>query len=518
MNAAPAMIRLDDAEVFQEVLGFGGAFTEASAVNFYKLPPDVQNNVIELYFGKNGIGFTVGRVHINSCDFALESYSFDNIDGDFELTYFDTEVTHDNAFLLPFIRRAVAASERPIKLVASPWSPPAWMKVPVEVKNLTTGTSEYVSKMTGSAWPNGLIDTPQVKYAWARYISKWITAYNNKGVSVWSVTPQNEPEFAAPWDACLYTAEFQKDFIDHYLGPVLHSEHPDVLILGFDHNKDHLVTWTETLMVQQEESKKHQEKKKHEYVDGMAFHWYSGGARVEDGTYGYDAVNASHHLAPEALLLATEGCSCPGVEVGNWLRAERLAHDVMFDLQNHAQGWVDWNLLVDHEGGPNHLGNLCDAALVTNEDFTDIVVQPKFHYLAHFSKFVPPGAVRIKSTAVGNYHFAAVDPNIQAGVEVGMFGCERSVRQVWSFGAEVKTSAAQGRVLQLASAALTMDQSYDGTVRLCVARSNRLPRTALRLADCTDPAADFPTLVLNPLGQMVDTNTSLCLSFIGDVR
>ena len=245
---------------------------------------------------------------------------------------------------------------------------------------------------------------------------------------------------------------------------------------------------------------------------------YSGGARVEDGTYGYDAVNASHHLAPEALLLATEGCSCPGVEVGNWLRAERLAHDVMFDLQNHAQGWVDWNLLVNHEGGPNHLGNLCDAALVTNEDFTDIVVQPKFYYLAHFSKFVPPGAVRIKSTAVGNFHFAAVDPNIQAGVEVGMYGCERSVRQAWSFGAEVKTSAAQGRVLQLASAALTMDQSYDGTVRLCVARSNRLPRTALRLADCTDPAADFPTLVLNPLGQMVDTNTSLCLSFIGDVR
>lgn len=252
---------------------------------------------------------------------------------------------------------------------------------------------------------------------------------------------------------------------------------------------------------------------------------------MEDGTYGYDAINASHHLVPEGLLIASEGCSCPGVELGNWLRAERLGHDIMFDLQNHAQGWIDWNLLLDHKGGPNHLKNFCDAALIANKDFSDITVQPTYHYMGHFSRFIPPGAVRIGSTAVGNYNFEAMDPNIQAGVEVGMYACERSVRQVWRLespaglgsgavasksGEEVQTGPSR---IQLATRALTQDQSYEGTVQLCVAQSARLPdRTAVRLADCTDTRATFLHVSQNRLGQLVDKNTSHCLSFIGDVR
>jgi hypothetical protein len=248
---------------------------------------------------------------------------------------------------------------------------------------------------------------------------------------------------------------------------------------------------------------------------------------VEDGTYGYDAINASHYLAPDAVLLATEGCSCPGVELGNWLRAERLGHDVMYDLQNHAQGWIDWNLLVDPLGGPNHLKNYCDAALVVNQDSTDVIVQPKYHYMAHFSKFIPPGAERVATAAVGNYNFQEMDPNIQAGVEIGMYACERSVRQTWrivlpmnvnSEISAVPLATTPGR-LQLATAALTQDVTYTGTVHLCVAQSARLPdRNALRLADCTDTRAIFLHVTQNDLGQIVDAATKLCVSFIGDVR
>lgn len=238
---------------------------------------------------------------------------------------------------------------------------------------------------------------------------------------------------------------------------------------------------------------------------------------MEDGTYGYDALNASHHFAPEGVLLATEGCSCPGVDLGSWLRAERLGHDVMFDLQNHAQGWIDWNLLVDSQGGPNHLGNMCDAAMVTNDDFSDVTVQPKFHYMAHFSKFIPPGAVRIASKAVGNFNYEVVDPNIQAGVELGMFACEHSVRQLWSFVTPKKVK--QGNILQLTTPALTMDPTFPGRVQLCVAQSARLPdRLALRIADCTDKDAQLLSLRWSELGQLIDTKTSHCLSFVGDVR
>jgi hypothetical protein len=253
----PGFVEIDTNSTYQVIQGFGGAFTEATALNFYKLPRSVQNHVIELYFGKDGIGLTLGRVHINSCDFSTKSYNFDNVDGDYELAYFDNEVTHDNAYMLPLIRLAMEASASPIKLMVSPWSPPAWMKTPVN--SSTPGKTS----MTGSASPNGLRDDPQVKLAWARYISRFISAYKKKGVPVWSVTPQNEPEFAAPWEACTYTAEYEKEFIDGYLGPVLRSDHPDIRILGFDHNKDHLVAWTKTLTGGKEGAK---------YVDGMAFH------------------------------------------------------------------------------------------------------------------------------------------------------------------------------------------------------------------------------------------------------
>ena len=134
----------------------------------------------------------------------------------------------------------------------------------------------------------------------------------------------------------------------------------------------------------------------------MAFHWYTGGMdRMMDGTYGYDNVNATHHFAPNKILLATEGCSCPDVKLDDWIRGERLTHDIIFDMKNYAQGWIDWNLLVDYRGGPNHLGNMCDAPLVTNKNFTDIHIQPKYYYFGHISKFVPPTSKRIQSTIVG---------------------------------------------------------------------------------------------------------------------
>ena len=137
--------------------------------------------------------------------------------------------------------------------------------------------------MLGSAVPNGLVDSPDVKRAWARYISKFISAYAAQGVPVWAVTPQNEPEFPAPWEACAYTAAYEKEFIADYLGPVLAEEHPGTLLLGFDHNKDHLPAWSEALL----------KGRGRKYVAGMAFHWYApNDDRNLDGTFGYDAVSS----------------------------------------------------------------------------------------------------------------------------------------------------------------------------------------------------------------------------------
>jgi glucosylceramidase len=127
-------------------------------------------------------------VHIGSCDFSLKEYNFDNIAGDYSMSYFDTEVTHDNAQMIPFMRMAIDASKTSSKsemgvktsrgsangvnILASPWSPPPWMKTPVK----------GVQNMTGSSVPHGLMDDPKIKAAYALYLSKFITAYEEKGI------------------------------------------------------------------------------------------------------------------------------------------------------------------------------------------------------------------------------------------------------------------------------------------------------------------------------------------------
>jgi hypothetical protein len=270
-----------------------------------------------------------------------------------------------------------------------------------------------------------------------------VASYEDKGVPIWAITPQNEPEFAAPWEACKWTAVGERDWIRDYLGPTLRHFHPDLKILAFDHNKDHMLDWANTILGDKDVAP---------FVDGIAFHWYTGSNdRLLDGTYGYNNINKTHYAYPDALLLGTEGCSCPGVELGNWQRAERHGHDVMFDLQNHASGWIDWNLLVDSAGGINHVGNNCDAPLVCDGDFSGVHVQPKFFYMGHFSKYVAPGSTRVHSSVVGNFGF---DPSLQTGAREGMevqaWPCEKSSRQQWElYNGEVKGGGGGGGVVML---------------------------------------------------------------------
>lgn len=423
-------------------------------------------------------GLTLGRVHINSCDFSLSSHSFDDVPEDVNLDFFDHEVTHDTVQIIPFISEAMTIIERytgrELKLVASPWSPPAWMKVPV-----TNSDGNTTSSMLGSALPNGLRDEPLIKTAWARFISYFVGAYRWKGVPIWAVTPQNEPEFPAPWEACSYTAEFQRDFIAEYLGPIMKHDHPDVKLLAFDHNKDHIAKWTQTMFAKNSKAK--------DFIDGMAFHWYGGEDRLTDGTYGYDNLHISHALIPDKLLLGTEACSCPGIEKDSWFRAERVAHDILYDLQAHANGWIDWNLLLNAQGGPNHLNNNCDAPFFTLEDYSDIHVQPKFFIFSHFFRFIVPDSVRVQSQAVGHYAHAIMDVNIQPNIELGVFSCEASVRQMWRVEKETQRLQLYATLESSWPAESERDYAlpYSATVPLCVATGDG-NRQFLRLTPCSD--------------------------------
>lgn len=266
----------------QAILGFGGAFTESAALNYHRLSQEGKDAVAELLFGKSGLGYSLGRVHINSCDFSVKSYSFDETEDDFDLLDFDESVRHDvESGMVDMALRAASVyraafggndndGEPDFKLYASPWSPPAWMKQPTwEDKE----GAIHAQHMTYSAGPvclrDGVGTESRYAKAWALYFSKFLTAYKNLGLPLWAITVQNEPEFPAPWEACSYTPTTQKDFVANHLGPQLRTDHPDVKLFVFDHNKDHVNVWAEEMLNASSDAA--------QYVDGTAYHWYAGG-------------------------------------------------------------------------------------------------------------------------------------------------------------------------------------------------------------------------------------------------
>ena len=481
-----ARVTVNSEKMYQLIIGFGGAFTEASAFNFYMLPQELQENVTELYFGESGIRYSMGRVHINSCDFALGNYDYAPVPGDYKLNYFDYSVRHDNQYLIPFIKRAMKASKWDIKILASPWSAPAWMKEPVK----------GLQSMDGTAEPNGLINSTDIKNAWADYIVKWVFAFSWQGIWTWGITIQNEPKAMGPWEAMKMSDEFQRDFLNEFLGPQMDKTHPEVKIFIYDHNKNNMTAWVDTVVKREGNYK---------YVSGVAFHWYSGAEdREMDGTYGYDEVNKTHALLPDKLLLATEGSSCPGVSLDNWFRAERFAHDVIYDMLNYANGWLDWNLLLDTMGGPNHLQNYCDAPLIVSPDYSSIHIQPKYYYMGHFSKYIPPDSRRIGSSVVGNFKYEKFDPHVRSGIEAGMYTCEHSSRQMWKLTTE-------------GLLALTVATKQDNEFQEVCVSGGINDRPFVRMVYCEVRTYSQPMQVVHmDDSHLVETDSGLCIGLAGD--
>ncbi|KAJ4456772.1 putative O-Glycosyl hydrolase family 30 [Paratrimastix pyriformis] len=348
---------------YQALLGFGGAFTEAAAHNFAQMSPAKQAELLEAYFGPSGNQYTVGRIHMNSCDFSINgSYSYDDTRDDFALTHFD--ISHDLNEIIPFIQRALNTTYNPMSLYFSPWSPPAWMK-----KN---------ENMISSPTP-GLKADSRYHAAWALFFSKFIDAYAAQGINFWGLTVQNEPGFAdtCPWESCGYHGEDERDFVRDFLGPQLKQDHPDVKIMIFDHNKDNVATFSQKILA---------DPKAAQYVAGTAFHWYSGDQ--------FENLDLVHDMDSSKFLLATEACECPPA-IGDWHRGEMYGHDILGDLNHWATGWVDWNLILDMKGGPNHVKNFCGAPIHVDPLTDTIHYEAPYFYMGHFSRYLFPGTVRV---------------------------------------------------------------------------------------------------------------------------
>jgi glucosylceramidase len=359
---ASILISVNGSQEFQVMEGFGGAFTEAMACTLERIPSEKRRQVLRACFDREmGNGYTLCRTHINSCDFALGNYSYSETDGDYELSRFD--MMRDKRSLIPLIRDALEISGYSFRLFASPWSPPAWMK--------SNGEMNHGGKLKESC-----------REVWARYFCKYIKEMRRENIPMWGVTVQNEPEATQVWDSCRYSAEEERDFVRDFLGPALEREGlGDVRIIVWDHNKDLVYERAKVILGDPEAAK---------YVWGIGFHWYSGDH--------FEELAKTHEGFPSKKLLFTEGCQEGGVKLGSWALGERYGHDMIGDFNNWTVGFVDWNMVLNEQGGPNHVGNFCDAPIIVDTRTGDIHFQNAYYYIGHFSRFVPPGSVRVFSS------------------------------------------------------------------------------------------------------------------------
>ncbi|MFB9053962.1 glycoside hydrolase family 30 beta sandwich domain-containing protein [Formosa undariae] len=382
-------IKLSPDQTFQTITGFGGAFTESSAYLLNKLSKANRDTILQAYFAKDGANYSLTRTHMNSCDFSLTNYSYSPVEGDKDLEHFTIEEDMDD--LIPMIKDALDVSEDGFKIFASPWTAAPWMK-------------------DNTKWVGGKL-LPEYYDTWSLFFSKYLDAYKAEGIDIWGFTVENEPHGNGNnWESMHFSPKEMTDFVEFHLGPKLEKDgYGDKIILGYDQNRAGLDEWVDEMYRSESSSK---------YFDGTAIHWYESTYEVFP-----EALQYAHNKAPNKLLIETEGCIDSQVPVWqddawywkkeatdwgyDWAAPEdkhlhpkyapvnRYARDIIGCLNNWVDGWVDWNMVLDRQGGPNWFENWCVAPVIVDPDADEVYFTPLYYTMAHFSKYMRPGAAVI---------------------------------------------------------------------------------------------------------------------------
>ncbi|MES2486352.1 MAG: glycoside hydrolase family 30 protein [Bacteroidota bacterium] len=359
-------IFVEPSKTFQTILGIGGAITDASAEVFARLSADKQKEFLNAYYSKDkGIGYSIIRTNIHSCDFSSGSYTYIK-EGDKSLKSFS--IDHDKKYRLPLIKQALALSGKNTTVYVSPWSPPAFMK---DSKNMLKG-----GKLL-----------PEFYQTWADYYVKFIKAYEKEDIPIWGLSIQNEPMATQTWESCIYTAEEERDFLKNFLGPTVRKELGDKKIIVWDHNRDLMNQRANVIFDDPEASK---------YAWGIGFHWYETWA---GGKPMFQNVQKVAEAYPDKNIMFTEGCveKFDATKYQFWANGERYGESMINDFNNGTTGWTDWNVLLDEKGGPNHVGNFCFAPIHADSKTGELIYTPSYYYIGHFSKFITPQAKRVSS-------------------------------------------------------------------------------------------------------------------------
>ena len=393
---------------YQKYYGFGASFTESSAYNLATIPLKSRAQVLtKLFSPTKGAGFTLTRTHINSSDYSNTHYTYVK-ENDTTLATFSinedikgftgNENTQVNANLLvdttydliPMILEASKIPGANFKIIASPWSPPSWMK------------KDETSKMT-----NGTLQ-PKYYNLWAQYLSKYITAYKAKGINIWAITPQNEPLHAhnAQWDSNGFTPQQGRDFLKNHLGPQLVKDghlyindlEKGLKVLIYDHNKSTMNNYVNTTYNDPEASK---------YAWGTAFHWYTNSELEDNNWYASELMQLQKAWPNKAMIHSESSIDIDAKDpigqywrestdyAGSFIPFQTYAYDIITDLNHGTQGYVEWCSILSNQGQPNPYNNFNSAPILINPVTDQVTYTPLYYLLSHFSKFIRPEAHRI---------------------------------------------------------------------------------------------------------------------------
>ncbi len=427
-------IEVDPANLRQPLLGIGSSFTEASAFVLAHLDPPARAEVMKQIFGQQGANFSLARTPIGATDFCVHGrYSYADVAGDTALEHFSIEADRDGfdparypgvrdaSFdLLPMIREALdikrQQSEPELRIIASAWTAPAWMK---DIEDwYQPGTADNGFHGTGGSLK------PEHEPTYADYLLRYLEAYRDEGVDIWGLTPVNEPlGNNGSWESMHFSAESQRDFIKYHLGPKLQrGDWAQTELLMLDHSRPDLEHWADVIYTDPDAAR---------YVSGAAVHWYESSFKVYE-----DVFERVHAKYPEYSILHTEGCvddlgkDAPagvldpvgykesgwfdnddfwwGPNASDWAYSatwegvvaedhpmytpvHRYARNIIVSLNHWLAGWIDWNVVLDHNGGPNHAGNYCGAPIMIDTDSGHVYYTPVFHVLKQLSRTIRPG-------------------------------------------------------------------------------------------------------------------------------
>lgn len=354
------LINIYPSVTYQTFKGFGGMFTESAAYCVKNAGGTNGDDIMKDLFSDSGLCYSCGRVHLDSCDASLSNYSAVDDENDFCLESFS--LSRDEEYLIPMIKKAQKYCSKPLTLMISPWSPPAFMK--------TNGEKNHGGQLK-----------PEFYTLWAKYICRFMKEYQKHGIDFSMISLQNEPKATQNWDSCLYTAAEEREYLRNYLIPEMKRQgfgHIEILI--WDHNKERaLERALETI----------NDKEMDALISGVAVHWYSGDH--------FEQLAMIHKLFPDKRIVFTEGCvEYSRFSIDDHLAHARMyAHDIIGDLNNGVDCFMHWSMVFDQNGGPNHVNNLCEAIIMCDTENSRYVKTLPYYYIAHFSRHIKPGAVRI---------------------------------------------------------------------------------------------------------------------------